>query len=85
MIGTLPQQSAAHCRQAYAARVRLAWGDCEEGTVIPSSRSIDAKMGTFSEVPIFASQAVDTLSTACGTLPQQSAVFYSGKIHGDGV
>ena len=34
------------------------------GTGSPPSRTIHAKMGAFSEVPIFAPQAVDTLSTA---------------------
>ena len=55
------------CRQTYAAKHRHAWGDwgdCEGGMVVPPSRSIHAKMGTISEVPILAFQAVDTLSTA---------------------
>ena len=59
------------CRQTYAAKHRHAWGDCEGGTGIPSSRSIHAKMGTFSEVPILAFEAVDTLSTASKTLKTQ--------------
>jgi len=42
------------CRQTLAAMLRFAREDCEEGTVIPSSRSIYAKMETFSEVFIFA-------------------------------
>ena len=35
------------CRQTYAAKHRHAWGDCEGGMVVPPSRSIHAKMGTF--------------------------------------
>ena len=55
---------SSDCRQTYAAKLGPAWGDCEGGRVCPPSRSIYAKMGTFPEVPIFAFQAVDTLSTA---------------------
>ena len=39
-------------------------GRAREGTVIPFRDTIYAKMGTFSEVPIFAAQAVDTFSPA---------------------
>ena len=54
------------CRQPFthAARYRHAWGDCEGGMGVPPSRSIYARMGTFSEVPILAFK----LSTLCRQL-----------------
>ena len=50
-------------------------GRAREGTVIPFRGTICAKMGAFSEVPIFAAQAVDTLSTAWGREHKAPCLF----------
>ena len=82
--GSASRQSHADCRQTYAAKHRHAWGDCEGGMVVPPSRSIHAKMGTISKVPILAFQAVDTLSTAqtVDKLMRQSIDTHGGIVKG---
>ena len=51
-------------RQTNAAKVRLAWGDCEEGMGFPSSRSILQKWELFRKFPFLLLK----LSTLCRQL-----------------
>ena len=77
-------QPPADCRQTLVARYRHAWGDCEEGTVIPSSRSIYAKWELFRKVPILLSSCrhfVDSLGAA--TSRPRDTIQYMCKKLGD--
>ena len=58
------EAECSDCRQTYAAKHRHAWGDCEGGMVVPPSRSIHAKMGTFRKFPFWRFK----LSTLCRQL-----------------